>query len=75
MKTRNNVSISFSISYQYKDTRRKHVYQANYYLRKLGLNPTPPGKSDLLDNTKRAVVATGFAGKNLLKKIKGKKAS
>ena len=75
LKTRNNVSISFSISYQYKDTRRKHVYQANYYLRKLGLNPTPPGKSAVLDNTKRAVVATGFAGKNFLKKIKGTKAS
>lgn len=74
LKTRNNVSISFSISYQYKDTRRKYVYQANYYLRKLGLNPTPPGKYPLLDSTKRAVVATGFAGKNLIKKIKSKPA-
>jgi hypothetical protein len=73
LKTRNNVSISFSISYQYKDTRRKHVYQANYYLRKMGINPTPPGKSPLLDDTKRAVVAAGFAGKNLINKVKGKK--
>jgi len=71
LKTPNNMSISFSISYQYKDTRRKHVYQANYYLRRMGLNPTPPGKSALLDNTKRAVVSAGFAAKNLLKKIKG----
>ena len=73
LRTPNNVSISFSVSYQYKDTRRKYVYQANHYLRKLGLNPTPPGKSALLDNTKRAVVSVGFAGKNLVKKIKGKK--
>jgi len=72
LRTYNEVSLSFSISYQYKDTRRKHVYQANYYLRKMGLNPTPPGKSMLLDNTKRAVVSAGFAGKNLLKKVKGK---
>jgi hypothetical protein len=28
------------------------VYQVNYYLRKLGLNPTPPGKSALLDSIK-----------------------
>jgi hypothetical protein len=70
LQTRNDVSISFSISYQYKDNRRKYVYQANYYLRKLGLNPTPPGQSMLLDNTKRALVATGFVGKNLIKKIK-----
>lgn len=71
LQTPDNVSISFSISYQYKDTRRKHVYQANYYLRKMGLNPTPPGKSVALDNFKRAVVSTGFAGKNLIKKLKG----
>jgi hypothetical protein len=73
LKTPNNVSISFSISYQYKDTRRKYVYQANYYMRRMGLNPTPPGRSAILDNTKRAVVSAGFAGKKLLKKIKGKK--
>jgi hypothetical protein len=52
----NNVSISFSISYQYKDWTRKNVYQANYYLRKLGLNPTPPGQSPALDTTKRIVI-------------------
>lgn len=73
LKTPNNMSISFSVSYQYKDTRRKHVYQANYYLRRMGLNPTPPGRSELLDNTKRALVSAGFAGKNIVKKLKAKK--
>ena len=74
LKTPNNISISFSISYQYKDTRRKYVYQANHYLRKMGINPTPPGKSDLLDNLKRTAVSAGFAGKNLVKKLKSKPA-
>lgn len=72
LRTYDEVSLSLSISYQYKDSKRKHVYQANYYLRKMGINPTPPGRSALLDNTKRIVVSTGFAGKNLLKKVKGK---
>lgn len=63
----NNVSVSFSISYQYKDWRRKNVYQANYYLRKLGLNPTPPGRSVLLDNAKRITVEAGLRGKKLIK--------
>ncbi|MBV8436669.1 MAG: cupin-like domain-containing protein [Silvibacterium sp.] len=66
LKNGNNVSISLSISYQYKDWQRKYVFQANYYLRKIGLNPTPPGKSALLDNTKRIVMQAGFAGKKLL---------
>ncbi len=38
LKNGNNISISLSINYQYKDTRRKNIYQANYYLRKMGLN-------------------------------------
>ncbi|MBV8114314.1 MAG: hypothetical protein JO300_06200, partial [Silvibacterium sp.] len=66
LKNGNNVSISLSISYQYKDWQRKYVFQANYYLRKIGLNPTPPGRSALLDNTKRIVMQAGFAGKKLL---------
>jgi hypothetical protein len=65
LKNGENVSISFSISYQYKDLRRKYVYQANYYLRRLGLNPTPPGRSALLDNTKRIMMSAGFTGKKL----------
>jgi hypothetical protein len=67
LKNGNNVSISLSISYQYKDWQRKYVFQANYYLRKMGLNPTPPGKSALLDNTKRMVMQAGFAGRKLLR--------
>jgi hypothetical protein len=67
LKNGDNVSISFSISYQYKDWRRKYVYQANYYLRKLGLDPTPPGRSALLDNTKRLVVGAGLKGKHMLR--------
>lgn len=72
LRTYDEVSLSFSISYQYKDSKRKHVYQANYYLRRLGLQPTPPGRSALLDNAKRMAVSAGFAGKNLAKKLKGK---
>jgi putative methyltransferase (TIGR04325 family) len=32
------------------------VYQANYYLRKLGLKPTPPGQSMMRDNLKIALI-------------------
>ena len=70
LKNGNNVSISLSISYQYKDWRRKYVFQANYYLRRMGLNPTPPGKSPLLDNAKRLVVQVGLNSKKLLQSSK-----
>jgi hypothetical protein len=68
LKNGNNVSISLSISYQYRDTRRKNVYQANYYLRKLGLKPTPPGSSQLLDSLKGSAVSAGLAVKSRLKR-------
>lgn len=68
LKNGDNVSVSFSVSYQYKDSRRKYVYQANYYLRRFGLNPTPPDKSALLDNTKRIVMTAGFTGKKLFQR-------
>jgi hypothetical protein len=62
----NNVSISLSISYQYKDSNRKYVYQANYYLRKLGLHPTPPGNHQLLDRSKVVMMAAGLRAKKFL---------
>jgi hypothetical protein len=61
-----NVSISLSISYQYKDSNRKYVYQANYYLRKLGLHPSPPGRYPLLDHSKNLAMAAGIRAKKLL---------
>jgi len=70
LKNGANVSVSLSISYQYKDWRRKYVFQANYYLRRMGINPTPPGKSALLDNAKRLVVQVGLNGKKLLQRSK-----
>lgn len=70
LKNGNNVSVSLSISYQYKDWRRKYVFQANYYLRRMGINPTPPGKSALLDNAKRLVVQVGLNSKKLLQPTK-----
>jgi hypothetical protein len=62
-----NVSISLSISYQYKDWKRKNVYQANYYLRKMGMNPTPPGRSAILDGTKRIVIEAAHRTKRVIK--------
>jgi hypothetical protein len=67
VQNRDKVSISLSISYQYKDWKRKNVYQANYYLRKLGMNPTPPGQSAVLDYTKRVVIEAALRTKRMIK--------
>jgi hypothetical protein len=53
-----NISVSVSINYHSHDSEYAHLYCANYYLRnKLGIEPTPPARSVLLDALKRPVGA------------------
>lgn len=59
-----NVSVSLSINFQFKDSLRANAYRANFLLRKLGLRPTPPGQSRVLDTVKSfAVVPVVWAKK------------
>jgi hypothetical protein len=51
-----NVSISLSVNFQFKDPLRANAYRANYLLRKLGLHPLPPGRSPLRDSIKSHAV-------------------
>lgn len=55
LKNGDNISISVSINYHSYDSERAAIYRTNYYLRRLGLNPTPPFRSPMLDQLKRPV--------------------
>ncbi|MEJ8854051.1 cupin domain-containing protein [Variovorax robiniae] len=56
-RTGDEVSVSISIHYSLPEAdARAAVYQANYVLRKLGLRPTPPGRSHRLDKAKRRFI-------------------
>jgi hypothetical protein len=59
VKNGDNISVSISINYCTKSLeRRARVYQANYFLRMMGLEPLPPGLSPLRDSLKRKVIST-----------------
>lgn len=47
------VSVSLNINFHYFDAITADVYRANYWLRRLGLHPTPPGRSASKDAIKR----------------------
>jgi hypothetical protein len=47
-------SVSLSVNFEFAGRERSDVYRANYYLRQLGLQPKPPGTSDLSDRLKRS---------------------
>jgi hypothetical protein len=48
-------SVSLSVNFEFKGREKSDVYRANYFLRRLGLRPMPPGQSELRDSFKRSV--------------------
>lgn len=48
-----DISISLSVSFQFKDSVLANIYRANHFLRKFGLHPMPPGVSGVRDNFKK----------------------
>jgi hypothetical protein len=71
VKNDNNISVTLSVNFQFRDSFRADVYRSNYYLRKMGLSPTPPGESPFRDGLKRTV----YAKARSLRRIFGKMAS
>ena len=47
------VSVSLSVNFHLRDTLLGDVYRVNYWLRRAGLNPKPPGRARWLDAAKR----------------------
>jgi hypothetical protein len=70
LENHNNVSISLSVNFQFKDSLKANAYRANFLLRRLGIKPTPPGRSELLDSVKSAAVTPGVWATKTLKKMK-----
>jgi hypothetical protein len=57
-------SITLSVNFQFSDNYRANLYRANYYLRKFGITPTPPGRSRIRD----VVKANAIQGARLVSK-------
>ena len=64
-------SMSLSIGYE-SIAFDRDLFRVNHQLRKLGLNPTPPGKSKVIDNTKMAVFAGARGITKTLKNLQPK---
>jgi len=57
VKNGNNVSVSLSINFCMRSVDLDaRVYQVNHFLRKLGVTPTPPGRSPIQDQLKIAAM-------------------
>jgi hypothetical protein len=69
IENHDNVSVSLSINFQFRDRLRGNAYRANFLLRKLGLNPTPPGQFPRLDAIKSYSVVPFVWARKTLKRL------
>ncbi|RQH04132.1 transcriptional regulator [Paraburkholderia dinghuensis] len=63
LKNGDNVSVTLSVNFQFVDSMRADIYRANHYLRKLGINPSPPGRSAVRDRVKAMAYSTASAAR------------
>lgn len=52
LRNDDNVSVTLSVNFQFVDSMRADIYRANHFLRKLGIHPSPPGRSPVRDRAK-----------------------
>lgn len=60
------VSISLSLNFEFPRWMYRDVYRANYYLRRCGIDPQPPGRSKLRDRTKYYAISALTGVRNTL---------
>jgi hypothetical protein len=61
-----NVSVTLSVNFQFKDTLRANVHRANYFLRRLGMSPSGPGAGPIRDGLKNAFMAGAVRMRRIL---------
>ena len=66
VKVGSQMSVSLSLGFQRAQFTEAEVYLLNAYLRKLGMNPRPPGVSRGLDAMKSAVARPAIRAKNTI---------
>jgi hypothetical protein len=52
VRNKNDISVTLSVNFQFREDYPAHVYRANYLLRKVGIKPKPPGLSKVRDRLK-----------------------
>jgi hypothetical protein len=65
LKNGDNISVSASFNFQFRDGVRANLYRANYYLRKFGLRPRAPYSSAIADAVKGPLGAAAYKARQL----------
>ncbi|MFM0504630.1 transcriptional regulator [Paraburkholderia caffeinilytica] len=69
LKNADNISVTLSVNFQFVDSLRADIYRANHYLRKLGMNPNPPGQNAVRDRAKVMALSTVSAARRVARSV------
>jgi hypothetical protein len=67
-----DISVTLSVNFQFRENFPAHVYRANYLLRRMGVSPTPPGKSKARDALKMLAMTTTYVPARALRRASRK---
>jgi hypothetical protein len=60
VRNKDNISVTLSVNFQFRENYTANVYRANYLLRKAGITPIPPGHSEIRDRLKRLAMGATY---------------
>lgn len=69
----NNISVTLAMIFQFPDAQLGNIYRTNYFLRKAGLRPLPPGHSQVRDALKSWTMTSAIGVKNAVGRVLGRK--
>jgi hypothetical protein len=64
----NNISVTLAMTFQFPESVLGNIYRWNYYLRKAGLGPLPPGRSSLRDALKAWTMGGAVGVRNAVRR-------
>lgn len=64
LQNHGDISITASLNFKFKESLEANIYRMNYFLRKVGIAPTPPGQSRTADAVKRSIAGVVMAARH-----------
>jgi hypothetical protein len=67
LRNKNNISVTLNVNFQFHDRYWANLYKVNYYLRRAGIVPHPPGAHPIADRLKSAAFTAMQRAKQAVK--------
>ncbi|MGA2277709.1 MAG: hypothetical protein ABSG00_08895 [Terracidiphilus sp.] len=67
LRNKNDISVTLNVNFQFHDRHWANLYRANYYLRRAGIVPRPPGSHPVSDQLKSAAFTVMQKAKQTVK--------